>query len=106
MVAIGREKMAGLGNVHLQETDGAHLGMFADRVFDFAFSYAVFQRVPLREVIVSYFREVHRILKPGCLFKFQVQGAAIGETQHMGRCGILDRGDAGSRPRDRLRISS
>ena len=77
MVAVGREKMADLANVHLHETTGMDLEMFADGFFDFAFSYIVFQHVPFREAIVSYFREVHRTLKPGCLFKFQVQGATI-----------------------------
>jgi SAM-dependent methyltransferase len=77
MVTLCREKMTGTSNVALYETDGAHLAMFADAVFDFAFAYLVFQRVPLREAILSYFREVHRTLNPGCLFKFQVQGGAI-----------------------------
>jgi SAM-dependent methyltransferase/glycosyltransferase involved in cell wall biosynthesis len=77
MVALGREKMTDLTNVHLHETSGSDLAMFTDGYFDFAFSYIVFQHVPFREAIVSYFREVRRVLKPGCLFKFQVQGAAI-----------------------------
>jgi len=77
MVAVGREKMADRANVHLHETNGTDLGMFADGFFDFAFSYIVFQHIPFREAVVSYFREVHRTLKSGCLFKFQVQGAAI-----------------------------
>jgi len=42
--------------------------------FDFAFSYIVFQHIPSYEVIESYVREVHRLLRPGALFKFQVQG--------------------------------
>ena len=37
--------------------------------FDFAFSYIVFQHIPSREVIESYVREVHRLLRPGALFK-------------------------------------
>lgn len=44
--------------------------------FDFAFSYIVFQHIPSRDVIESYVREVHRLLRPGGLFKFQVQGCA------------------------------
>jgi SAM-dependent methyltransferase len=42
--------------------------------FDFAFSTIVFQHIPSREVIENYVREVHRLLRPGALFKFQVQG--------------------------------
>ena len=44
-------------------------------IFDFAFSAIVFQHIPSREVIETYVREVHRRLRPGGLFKFQVQGA-------------------------------
>jgi SAM-dependent methyltransferase len=42
--------------------------------FDFAFSCLVFQHIPSLEVIESYVREVNRLLRPGGLFKFQVQG--------------------------------
>ena len=47
---------------------------------DFAFSTMVFQHVPSRKIIESYVREVHHLLRPGGLFKFQVQGAGIGRT--------------------------
>jgi SAM-dependent methyltransferase len=43
---------------------------------DFAFSCLVFQHIPSRTVIESYLSEVNRLLRPGALFKFQVQGAA------------------------------
>ena len=36
----------------------------------------VFQHIPSREIIENYAREVHRLLRPGALFKFQVQGCA------------------------------
>jgi SAM-dependent methyltransferase len=42
--------------------------------FDFAFSCLVFQHIPSLDVIESYVREVNRLLRPGALFKFQVQG--------------------------------
>jgi hypothetical protein len=40
----------------------------------------VFQHIPSREVIESYVAEVHRLLRPGGLFKFQVQGDATLQT--------------------------
>ena len=43
-------------------------------VFDFAYSSHVFQHIPSYEVIETYALEVHRLLRPGALFKFQVQG--------------------------------
>jgi len=49
----------------------AHL---PDGAVDFAFSTIVFQHIPSREVIETYVREVNRLLRPGGLFKFQVQG--------------------------------
>jgi len=42
--------------------------------FDFAFSCIVFQHIPSRKIIEDYVREVNRALRPGGLFKFQVQG--------------------------------
>jgi SAM-dependent methyltransferase len=44
---------------------------------DFAFSIIVFQHIPSREIIENYVREVHRLLRPGGLFKFQVQGGDV-----------------------------
>ena len=48
--------------------------------FDFAFSYLVFQHIPSRAIIENYVRETNRVLRPGGLFKFQVQGAPQVET--------------------------
>lgn len=45
---------------------------------DFAFSTMVFQHIPSRTIIETYVRDVHRLLRPGGLFKFQVQGGAVG----------------------------
>jgi len=47
---------------------------------DFAFSTMVFQHIPSREIIENYVREAHRLLRPGGLFKFQVQGAPLSGT--------------------------
>jgi hypothetical protein len=44
------------------------------REFDFAYSAIVFQHIPSREIIENYVREVNRLLRPGALFKFWVQG--------------------------------
>jgi SAM-dependent methyltransferase len=46
---------------------------------DFVFSYIVFQHIPSREIIENYVREANRILRPGGLFKFQVQGSSAME---------------------------
>jgi len=77
MIAQGRNDLADMPNVHLFQNSGADLKVLGDVQIDFAFSYIVFQHIPSREVIYSYTREVNRLLRPGGLFKFQVQGAQL-----------------------------
>ena len=40
----------------------------------------MFQHIPSREIIENYVREVHRLLRPGALFKFWVQGDTSTES--------------------------
>jgi SAM-dependent methyltransferase len=75
MIAKGKKDLADLPNVHLFQNNGADLKVLGDIEIDFAFSYIVFQHIPSRDVIYNYTREVYRLLSPGGLFKFQVQGA-------------------------------
>ena len=76
MIEQGRKDLADIPNAHMFQNSGADLQVLGDLQVDFAFSFIVFQHIPSREVIYSYAREVNRVLKPGGLFKFQVQGAA------------------------------
>jgi ubiquinone/menaquinone biosynthesis C-methylase UbiE len=80
MIAQARTNLADLTNVGLHETSGADLSPFPDSHFDFVFSFIVFQHIPLREAVVEYLEEVHRTIKPGRLFKFQVQGVQLEQT--------------------------
>jgi cyclopropane fatty-acyl-phospholipid synthase-like methyltransferase len=80
MVALARRALAGCPNAHVYQNNGCDLSVVPARQFDFAFSTIVFQHIPSREVIENYVREVHRLLRPGALFKFQVQGDATMET--------------------------
>jgi len=75
MIEQARVNVSDLENVILVLGDGATLSTLADESYDFAFSFIVFQHIPSIEVISSYCREVRRVLRPGALFKFQVQGA-------------------------------
>jgi SAM-dependent methyltransferase len=61
-------------NAHVYRNNGMDLSVLPALEFDFAFSMIVFQHIPSREVIWNYVREVGRLLGPGKLFKFQVQG--------------------------------
>ena len=75
MVARARANTVDLPNVTVLLGDGATLEPLASDSYDFVFSFIVFQHIPSSlAVISSYCREAHRILRPGGLFKFQVQG--------------------------------
>jgi SAM-dependent methyltransferase len=88
MVQRARKAVAGFPNVHIYQNNGKDLSVL-DRPrwplrarlepgpFDFAFSYIVFQHIPSRSIIESYVRDVHRVLRRGGLFKFQVHGGAL-----------------------------
>ena len=74
MIALAREQLRDTPNAHPHLTDGATLAEFADESFDFVYSYAVFQHVPSREVISTYMREIHRVLKTGGFARLQFNG--------------------------------
>jgi SAM-dependent methyltransferase len=68
-------------NAFVYQNNGKDLTVVPSLEFDFAFSSIVFQHIPSREIIENYVREVHRLLRPGALFKFQVQGDFTLETK-------------------------
>jgi len=78
MVERARLALRDYPHAHVFQNNGRDLDVIREaaggRPFDFAFSYIVFQHIPSRAVIESYVREVHSLLRPGALFKFQVQG--------------------------------
>ena len=80
MVKLARQALAGMPNAFVYQNNGRDLSVVEGRQFDFAFSTIVFQHIPSREVIENYVHEVGRLLRPGALFKFQVQGDATIET--------------------------
>ncbi len=74
MIRQAKEALRYTPNARVFQNSGSDLAVLGDIEVDFAFSYIVFQHIPSRDVIESYVREVHRLLRPGGLFKFQVQG--------------------------------
>jgi SAM-dependent methyltransferase len=74
MVRQAREALKHLPNAFLYQNNGCDLSVLAARRFDFAYSSCVFHHISKREIMEGYVREVHRVLRPGCLFKFEVQG--------------------------------
>lgn len=84
MIRMAQGALATHPNAHVYQNNGMDLTVIPDGLagtFDFAFSSIVFQHIPSREVIENYVSETHRLLRPGALFKFQVQGDASLETQ-------------------------
>jgi SAM-dependent methyltransferase len=86
MVRQARQAVAAFPNARVLRNNGKDLGVVWDEwlrsplglaapLFDFAFSSMVFQHISSREIVESYVRETHRLLRPGALFKFQVQGS-------------------------------
>jgi len=80
MVAQASKALADTPNAFVYQNNGMDLTVLPQGPYDFAFSTIVFQHIPSREVICSYVREVGRLLRPGALFKFQVQGDASLQT--------------------------
>jgi cyclopropane fatty-acyl-phospholipid synthase-like methyltransferase len=80
MVEQARKALANTPNASVYQNNGMDLSVLPEGPYDFAFSTIVFQHIPSREVIYNYVREVSRLLRPGALFKFQVQGDATMQT--------------------------
>ncbi|HUA22288.1 MAG TPA: methyltransferase domain-containing protein [Bryobacteraceae bacterium] len=74
MIALARERLRGIPHAHVHATSGASLAQFADESFDFVYTFAVFQHIPSREVVLEYMREIRRVLKPGGIFRGQFNG--------------------------------
>ena len=74
MVRLARERLRDIPNAHVEATNGATLSQFADASLDFIYSYAVFQHIPSRDVVLSYMREARRVLRPGGIFRAQFNG--------------------------------
>jgi SAM-dependent methyltransferase len=78
MVRQARLALRDFPNAQVFQNNGRDLDVVRQATggvpLDFAFSYIVFQHIPNRDVIENYVREAHGLLRPGALFKFQVQG--------------------------------
>jgi len=90
MIRRARAALRNYPNAHVFRNNGKDLSVVREHWWsrfgigrplqlDFAFSVIVFQHIPSREIVENYVREVNRLLRPGALFKFQVQGAPLEE---------------------------
>ena len=62
MVALARKNLEDVPHAHPHHSPASNLAAFADDSFDLVYSYAVFQHIPDREVVMGYFRETRRVL--------------------------------------------
>jgi len=74
MLRRAAENLRDTANAHLHLTSGADLAMFSDGFFDLIYSYAVFQHIPSREVVLQYLREARRVMREDAILRFQVNG--------------------------------
>jgi len=81
MVRLATEALRDFPKAFVYQNNGKDLAVVPNLQFDFAFSSIVFQHIPSREIIENYVGEVQRLLRPGGLFKFQVQGDSTLETK-------------------------
>lgn len=81
MIARARAALKQCTNVELHVTNGMDLQVFPDKTFDFVLSAIVFQHIPKQAIVESYIREAWRVLKERSVFKFQLQGHPVKETE-------------------------
>ena len=74
MLAKARHALRDTPNAQVHQTDGQSLAALDGLYFHFAYSCCVFHHISSYEIIRNYVREVGRLLVPGALFKFEVQG--------------------------------
>jgi len=74
MIRLAREKLRAIPNAYLHHTRTSDLSLFPDESFDFVYSYAVFQHIPSREVVLGYLADARRVLKPGGILRCQING--------------------------------
>jgi SAM-dependent methyltransferase len=69
MIAQAKEQNQGYSSIQFVKGNGQDLDVFQNGYFDFVFSYITFQHIPNKKIIKSYFKEIHRVLQPGGIFK-------------------------------------
>jgi SAM-dependent methyltransferase len=84
MVRQARSAVAAFPGAQVFQNNGKDLSVIGAVQMDFAFSCLVFQHIPHREIIENYVREVAALMRPGGLFKFQVQGCAQVQAEEEG----------------------
>jgi SAM-dependent methyltransferase len=74
MVRLAAHRLRNTPNAHPHRSSGSDLALFPDETFDYVYSYAVFQHIPSRDVVLRYLREARRVLKTGGILRCQING--------------------------------
>ncbi len=74
MIRLAALRLRGTSNARVHHTSGTDLALFDSGYFDFVYSYAVFQHIPSREVVMRYLWEAVRVLRPGGILRCQING--------------------------------
>jgi SAM-dependent methyltransferase len=82
MIRFAQERLRDTPNAFPVHGSGSDLALFRDGIFDFVYSYAVFQHIPSRDVVFQYLREAWRVLKPGGVLRCQVNGLPAQARQY------------------------
>jgi len=79
MIRQAAERLSGVDNVTLYETNGVEFPMLPDESFDLIISAYVFQHVPSADVIASNLCDAWRVLKTGGVLRFQTNAISRAE---------------------------
>lgn len=82
MIRLARERLRNTPNAHPHHASGSDLARFPDGKFDFVYSYAVFQHIPSRDVVLNYLTEARRVLSPGGILRCQLNGLPAAAKQY------------------------
>ncbi len=74
MIRLAMRGLHDIPNAFPRLTRGTDLGCYGDEMFDFVYSYAVFQHIPAREIVLGYLADARRVLKEGGVLRCQVNG--------------------------------
>ena len=93
MLQRGRELLQDFENIVWVRGDGATFEGVSSNSTDFVFSYLVLQHLPNKELVLSYVREMLRVLRPGGVYCFQFNGCPYPSMNWKGRLvwGLIDR---------------
>jgi SAM-dependent methyltransferase len=82
MIRLARYRLRNTPNAHPRHASGSDLAAFAEGTFDFVYSYAVFQHIPSRDVVLNYLIEARRVLAPSGVLRCQINGLPADAKQY------------------------